>query len=99
MNWQDEHKKRVSQFPESIQKAHEHSSNHRREIEGSDVCGCFYCCSTFRPSEITEWVDENTEGIGQCALCPHCGIDSVIGSLSGFPIDEAFLSEMKRYWF
>lgn len=48
---------------------------------------------------ITEWVDENAEDIGQCALCPHCGIDSVIGSLSGFPIDEAFLSEMKRYWF
>jgi hypothetical protein len=68
-------------------------------IEGSDICGCFYCCCTFRPSEIKDWVDENAEGIGQCALCPHYGIDSVIGSRSGFLIDEAFLNEMKGYWF
>lgn len=99
MNWQDEHKKRLSQFPDAVQQAHTHSSNHRREIEGSESCGCFYCCSTFPPIEITDWVDEDAGGIGQCALCPKCGIDSVIGSLSGFPIDEAFLSEMKRYWF
>lgn len=72
---------------------------HRREIEGSDVCGCFYCCSIFSPHEIAEWIDEDAEGVGQSALCPNCGIDSVIGSLSGFPIEEAFLKEMNRYWF
>ncbi len=99
MTWQDEHNSRVSQFPEVIRKAHTHSTNHRKEVEGSDICGCFYCGATFPPSEISEWVDENADGVGQCALCPQCGIDSVIGSLSGFPIDKAFLSEMKRYWF
>jgi hypothetical protein len=99
MDWQGDHSKRVAQFPESIREAHTHSSNHRLEIEGSDTCGCFYCCSTFRPTEIAEWVDEDSNGVGQCALCPKCGIDSVIGSLSGFPIDKTFLSEMKRYWF
>ena len=99
MNWQEEHKLRISQFPDDIRKAHEHSSNHRREIEGSDICGCFYCCCAFKPSEIKDWIDENSEGIGQCALCPRCGIDSVIGSLSGFPIEEKFLKEMRHYWF
>ncbi|MEC4747523.1 cytoplasmic protein [Methylomicrobium sp. Wu6] len=99
MNWQDEHTKRIALIPENFRKAHGHSSNHRQEIEGSSICGCFYCCKTFRPDEITEWVDENDQGIGQCALCPNCGIDSVIGSLSGFSIDEAFLKDMNRYWF
>lgn len=99
MNWQDEHNGRVLGFPEAIKEAHTHSSNHRQEVENSELCGCFYCCATFRPDEITEWVDENEEGIGQCAICPKCGIDSVIGSQSGFKIDEAFLREMKNHWF
>jgi hypothetical protein len=24
----------------------------------SQVCGCFYCCQTFCPCEIDEWIDE-----------------------------------------
>jgi hypothetical protein len=99
MNWQDDHKKQLSQFPDAIRLAHAHSSNHRREIEGSETCGCFYCSGIFSPTEIVVWIDKDANGIGQCALCPKCGIDSVIGSLSGFPINKVFLSEMKRYWF
>ena len=33
----------------------------------------------FEPVLIDEWVDENDAGVGQTALCPKCGIDSVIG--------------------
>lgn len=99
MNWQYDHQRRISKFPEAVRQAHTHSSNHRRELEGSDTCGCFYCCRIFSPDAITEWVDEDANGIGQCALCPKCGIDSVIGSSSGFPIEEAFLREMNRHWF
>ena len=61
--------------------AHKHSVFNRTEIESSTICGCFYCFSTFLPSEIIEWVDH-----GQTALCPHCPVDSVLGSSSGFPI-------------
>jgi hypothetical protein len=99
MNWQEENKLQTLQVPEAIRKAHDHSSNHRREIEGRDICGCFHCCSTFLHCKIKDWIDENSEGIGQCAHRPRCGIDSVIGSLSGFPIKEDFWEEMKRYWF
>jgi hypothetical protein len=35
----------------------------------------------------------------QTALCARCGIDSVIGDKSGFPIAREFLAEMQRYWF
>jgi len=34
------------------------------------------------------------------AICPYCGIDAVIGSESGFPIDDPdFLKEMNEHWF
>jgi hypothetical protein len=75
--------------------AHKHSAKHRVEMEASDKCGCFYCLSIFSPSEILDWLKE---GDGT-ALCPRCGIDSVIGSRSGYPITDFFLREMNRYWF
>ena len=83
--------------PDEI-RAHRHSSRHRQEILASEKCGCFYCCRIFPPSEIGEWVDE-WEGVGQTAICPHCGIDSVIGSESGYVITPELLSKMKAHWF
>ncbi len=62
------------------------------------MCGCFYCLEIYSPVEITRWIDER-DGVGTCALCPRCGIDSVIGSASGYPITEEFLKKMHHYWF
>src|SRR5207249_281243 len=78
----------------AIRSAHEHCIRHRLEVMKSDVCGCFHCLAIYSPSRITEWVDEE-----QTALCAECGIDSVIGDRSGFPIAPEFLAEMKRHWF
>ena len=50
--------------------------------------------ATFGPAEIDAWVDDD-----QTALCPKCGIDSVVGSDSGWLIDVGFLTEMHRAWF
>ena len=94
-----EHRRRVAQFPENVRSAHRHCSGHRDEILASDTCGCFYCAAIFPPSRITDWCDEDDQHVGQTALCPECGIDSVIGDRSGFPITTGFLSEMKYYWF
>jgi hypothetical protein len=79
-------------------RAHKHSIWHREQLAQSDRCGCFYCLSIFGPDEIEEWVDEQ-DGAGTTALCPKCGIDSVIGSASGFPIETAFLRSMRGHWF
>jgi hypothetical protein len=78
--------------------AHRHSIRHRREILDSLTCGCFYCLALFTPGEVGKWVDEEA-GVGQTALCPGCGIDSVIGSAAGYPITRDFLSRMHRHWF
>ena len=52
------------------------------------------CQRTYPPEEIYDWIEH--EGT---ALCPRCGIDSVIGSASGYEITEEFLAEMNEYWF
>ena len=75
--------------------AHQFSVNNRKQLEQSSVCGCFYCRKIFNPNEITEWIPEKSG----TALCPCCGIDSVIGEASGFQITEQLLKEMNQYWF
>jgi hypothetical protein len=74
--------------------AHKKCMRHRAEIESSKHCGCFYCIEIFSPSQIVEWTDDD-----QTALCPACGIDSVIGDGSGLQITKAFLTEMRIAWF
>jgi hypothetical protein len=80
--------------------AHEHCNCHRREVEASDFCGCFFCLSIFEPERIKRWLkhQDEPEETG-CAICPECGIDSVIGSASGYPINREFLQRMHAQWF
>jgi len=77
-----------------LEAAHRHCYKCRKEVMASEICGCFHCLATFPPGEIEEWLDD-----GQTAMCPKCGIDSVIGSASGFSIDEQFLGSMNQRWF
>ena len=86
----------ASELPEDhpLRIAHLMSSDHRGEIERSQFCGCFYCKRTFGPDQIVEWVDDDST-----ALCPHCGIDSVIGDASGIKLTEEFLRDMHAVWF
>ena len=76
--------------------AHKHSSAHRSSLEKDQVCGCFYCLSIFSPQEIEEWISDKG---GDTAICPYCGIDSIIGAGAGYPINQEFLTKMKNHWF
>ena len=89
---------RVAALKESggpVGQAHPHCGNNRDELERSTKAGCFYCCEIYQASFIDEWIDDETT-----AMCPKCGIDSVIGDASGFPVTEkAFLKAMNEVWF
>ena len=74
--------------------AHNRCSGNSDELKNSEKCGCFYCLQIFTPEKITKLVDG-----GKTALCPFCGVDSVIGDASGFPITKEFLSDVKKEWF
>ncbi len=77
-----------------FKEAHRFSSHNRKDLEKDTICGCFYCLKIFSPTEITEWWDDE-----DTAVCPYCGIDSVIGESSGFPITRTFLKGMHEEWF
>jgi hypothetical protein len=78
--------------------AHKRSIYNRETLLTSDVVGCFQCQQIFAPAEIEDWIDERN-GVGMTALCPRCGIDSVLGSRSGYPITAEFLQKMNERWF
>lgn len=80
--------------------AHEFCSNNKPALEKDKICGCFYCETIFDPKEIEEWViaDNSIDYLGT-AICPHCGIDAVIGESSGFPVTKEFLHQMHLQWF
>lgn len=71
-----------------------HSMRNRGEIERSKRCGCYSCTAVFDASEICEWVDG-----GLTAICPHCGIDAVIGDASGITIDRRTLKMINKRYF
>ncbi|MBY0597069.1 hypothetical protein [Bacillus bingmayongensis] len=73
---------------------HRFYSHNRTYLEKDTMCGCFYCLKIFHPSRINEWWDDDNT-----AVCPYCGIDSVIGENSGYKVAESFLKEMHQRWF
>ena len=79
--------------------AHKTSIRHKDLIMRSQKCGCFHCLAIFEPSEIMAWTNTSEPEAKHTALCPECGIDSVIGSESGYPINKDFLTSMQQHWF
>lgn len=80
--------------------AHSFSSNHKPQLEKDKLCGCFCCLAIFDPVEIEEWdIEDNPYDKLGTAICPYCGVDSIIGESSGFPITEKFLKKMRDRWF
>lgn len=84
---------------QDIKTAHKHAIHNREEILRSEVCACFYCLEYSQPKDITEWWDDDARGVGQTAVCPKCGIDSMLGSAAGYPMDKGFIRAMRREWF
>jgi predicted nuclease of predicted toxin-antitoxin system len=73
---------------------HAFSTDHRDAVLASSQCGCFYCLSCFFPSEVKQWSPD-----GRTALCPKCGIDSVLPTECGTPLTGELLKEMNLFWF
>jgi hypothetical protein len=87
-----------------LEDAHIHSSCNKNEIIASDFCACFYCKRVYEPSQIKEWLFESrgelaTKEDKYTAICPYCGIDSVIGSVSKYDLSKEFIEAMNNMWF
>jgi Zn finger protein HypA/HybF involved in hydrogenase expression len=77
-----------------MERLHAYASHNKELIEKSDKCYCFHCKSVFESGEIERYLNEETT-----AICPKCGIDSVIPDGMDEKIDETIISEMHDYWF
>ncbi|MBI1189674.1 MAG: cytoplasmic protein [Tepidisphaera sp.] len=77
-----------------LKSLHRLSSRHRDAVLSSTTCGCFYCLKRFSPTTIAKWTDQK-----QTALCPHCGIDSVLPENGIASLSDELLRVMKQVWF
>lgn len=82
----------ADEIPEPYRTAHAYASRHRLQLEHSNIVACFYCLARSTYSDITRWIDN-----GETAMCPKCGIDSVLPVNE--KIDDVFLKGMQHYWF
>ncbi len=74
-----------------------HSRNNEIEILRSQKCGCFFCEKTYSARKISQW--ENGTNGGASAICPECGMATVLGDASGIPLTKALLKEMSMAFF
>ena len=77
-----------------ISEIYRYTSQHRALLQQSERCGCFYCLQIFTYSEIEDWCDDE-----QTAMCPHCGIDAVLGSAAVEEFSPELLQVMQAVYF
>ncbi len=76
------------------EEALKYSLYNKYQISNSLLCGCYYCLEIFKSEEIRNWIDR-----GETALCPYCGIDTVLGDASVYEIEEETLKSLNNYWY
>lgn len=79
--------------PQQIDEYLAHSVNNGTEILRSRQAGCFFCESLFSAKEIHDW---DSQSNSLTAVCPRCGMHSVIGDAFGLPLDEEILHEVRK---
>lgn len=80
-----------------LQAGHEAVILNRELVLASTDCACIYCLAVFPASSIRLWTD-GSRRFGRTALCPRCGIDSVLPDAAGFPLTPIFLQAMQARW-
>lgn len=73
---------------EKLSELYKTSFRNKNDVMQSEICGCFYCLSVFKSTQVVKYVDA-----GQTALCPSCSVDSVLCDKIA-PINGKVLFEM-----
>ena len=73
--------------------AGEHSFKNEKLVKEGSRCGCFYCLRIFSTKKIIDWCD-GTIIDGYTALCPFCGIDSVLVETPDYSVDKGLLDRL-----
>lgn len=89
----------ISQLNYNFKQIHDGCRDHEMAVQQSFICGCFYCVSTFYPTEIKDWTSYSYEGNERTAACPKCGIDAVLPSSKDYEINDELLEAMRLFYF
>lgn len=88
-----EQKMKELEYPESL--VRKLARNNYAKIYISEKCGCYHCCRIFDSHLVKEWCDKGEK----TAICPICGVDSVIPDTPELPLTEEFLKKQCDFWF
>ncbi len=79
---------------DQIKSAIRFATGNREALVQSAKAGCYYCLAIYAASEVVRFLpSEDT------ALCPYCGIDSVLADQSPYELNAVTLEELHEYWF
>ena len=79
---------------EEFTKAIEYATANEENLKNSSKAGCYYCKKIYDASEVLEFLEGE-----RTALCPKCGIDSVIPSNSPIELTSSNLNKLNKHWF
>lgn len=77
-----------------LEDAVNYSTYNKNQFKNNCLCGCYHCLEIFQSKEIRNWIDNQ-----ETALCPYCGIDSILTIDSGYDINEESLKELHNHWY
>ena len=83
---------------DALKAVYSHSIRNEESILKSDFCGCFHCISIFPVADVKSSAMMVEKDGCKTAICPICGIDSVIGDAS-VEITAELLEEMNEHYF
>lgn len=93
-----EHPIIIKEKNEKLRRLHKYCTFNKELIKKSKKCYCFYCKSTIDVEDMLKPTVQYIDG-GKTALCPKCGIDSIIPDATGEEITDKVIDEMYEYWF
>lgn len=70
--------------------------NNKHLLKLSNWCGCFYCLNLFSYQDISQWKNDTYD---QTAICPFCGMESVIPSDDTRDSTMKFLNILYDFYF
>lgn len=97
-------KSKKKNYNENLEGLAKFNKKHKEDLKNSVFAGCYYCCIIFSADSVEEWVSsyskrgEHHLAVKDCAICPNCGIDSVLPD-SKVSLTTEMLKEMCQYWF
>lgn len=76
--------------------AHKKAFQNEPLVQIAKDCACFCCLEHFPPSAIYGWVDDK---LHRTAMCPKCGIDSVLTEETLDRVPDDFLKALQKVYF